>query len=154
MKKPVIFLAAPYMHPQAHIRQLRADFVARATAILLAHGHPVLSPVLAWHAVIEDLPHQIRYSEAYWKRVEVESFVRCDFFLAISLQGWERSAFVRQGSRLAHEAGIQSMAVNATLDEIRAFAAAFARWRDGGGFDRGEKFSAVAWNRPRAMQYA
>lgn len=57
-KKPLIYLASPYSHEDASVRQERYEIVSRVTALLISRGYVVFSPIAYSHPLNEriDIP--------------------------------------------------------------------------------------------------
>jgi len=94
----VIYLASPYSHPDAAVRQQRFHDACRATAALLHAGHVVFSPVVQSHPLVA---YGLPGDWAFWERVDREHLERCDDVVVLMLDGWRESVGVQAEIRLA-----------------------------------------------------
>lgn len=97
----MIYLASPYSHPDAAIRQQRFENACDAAAILMRDGKVVFSPIAHTHpiAVRNELPLGWEFWEAF-DRTFVE---RCDSLCVLMLPGWEQSRGVMGEIAIAEE---------------------------------------------------
>ena len=94
----MIYLASPYAHPDAAVRQQRFHDACRATAALLDAGHVVFSPVVHSHPLVA---YGLPGDWAFWERVDREHLERCDDVVVLMLDGWRKSVGVEAEIRLA-----------------------------------------------------
>jgi len=96
----MIYLASPYSHPEAKVRQERFDLVCAATARLLSDGHLVFSPVAHSHPLTRfGLPCGFEF----WEAFDFEMLSFCDALWIFTLDGWTGSLGVRREMRIARE---------------------------------------------------
>ena len=94
----MIYLASPYSHPDAAVRQQRFHDACRATAALLHAGHVVFSPVVHSHPLVA---YGLPGGWAFWERIDREHLERCDAVVVLLLDGWRASIGVQAEIRLA-----------------------------------------------------
>jgi hypothetical protein len=98
----MIYLASPYSHPDAAIRDERFRAACQAAASLLRSGRAVFSPIAHSHPLVEfGLPTDWEF----WQRCNVEHLQRCDELVVLTLDGWQESVGVQAEIRIARESG-------------------------------------------------
>jgi|SRR6516225_289064 hypothetical protein len=98
----MIYLASPYSHPDAGIREQRFQAACRAAATLLRSGHCVFSPVVHSHPLVA---HGLPTGWAFWQHVDLEHLRWCDVVVVLMLEGWEESVGVQAEIRTARALG-------------------------------------------------
>lgn len=84
-----IYLACPYSHPDAVIRERRAVAAGSYAALLAKHRVPCYCPVASWHyvSVQNALPGD---AETWW--MQDKAFLdRCGAFWFVQGEGWNTS---------------------------------------------------------------
>jgi hypothetical protein len=98
----MIYLASPYSHPDAAIRQRRFEAVCRVAARLLRQGRTVYSPIVYGHALCAyGVPGDWRF----WQRHDRPLLEACDEVVVLMLDGWENSVGVHAEIAFAREMG-------------------------------------------------
>lgn len=98
----MIYLASPYSHPEAAIREARFQAVCQAAAALIRAGQVVFSPIAHSHGMVTfGLPTDW----PFWERCDREHLARCDEVMVLTLGGWRESAGVTAEIRIAGELG-------------------------------------------------
>jgi hypothetical protein len=98
----MIYLASPYSHPDAAVRDQRYLAACRAAVSLLRNGETVFSPVVQGHALSRfGLPTDW----AFWQRHDEQHLARCDEVFVLALPGWEESEGVQHEISLARRLG-------------------------------------------------
>lgn len=96
----MIYLASPYTHSDASVRESRFDAACKATAELVRSGQVVFSPITHGHPLVRfGLP--IEWD--YWARFDHEYLRRCDRMVVLTLDGWRESRGVQAEIDLAIE---------------------------------------------------
>jgi hypothetical protein len=97
MKRPIIYLACPYSHPNWQTRLDRFDASARAAAMLIRKGLVVYSPITMTHPIDVALAeNQGSMGSDYWCDFD-ESFMDvCTEMLILTLDGWRESNGIRR----------------------------------------------------------
>ena len=91
----LLYVAAPYTHPDSAVREHRFQAVCRASALLMQSNIVVFSPLshsvpIAQHGGLDELDH------TFWMSMVMPLLERSDELLVLGLDGWERSEGVRE----------------------------------------------------------
>jgi len=98
----MIYLASPYSHPDATVREQRFRAACRATAGLFAAGHAVFSPIVHGHPLVR---HGMPTDWSFWEPFDREHLARCDEMVVLTIDGWRESVGVAAETRIARELG-------------------------------------------------
>ena len=98
----MIYLASPYSHPDATIREQRFHDVCRMAARLMQQGHVVFAPIVHGHPLVD---HGLPTDWLFWERFDREHLRRCDELVVLRLDGWRESVGVAAEIRFAAELG-------------------------------------------------
>ena len=98
----MIYLASPYTHPDASIREERFHAVCQATAALMRSGHVVFAPIVHGHPLVE---HGLPVEWPFWERFDREHLARSDELVVLMLEGWRESVGVAAEIEMAREMG-------------------------------------------------
>lgn len=100
----LIYLASPYSHPEAEVRQQRFETVCHVAAKLMAEGKHVFSPIAHTHpiALKGDLP----LGFDYWEEFDRKMIAACGELWVVRMDGWETSKGVKAEVGIAGELGI------------------------------------------------
>lgn len=122
----MIYLASPYSHSEAVVREERFRAACRATARLIAAGHVVFSPIVHGHPLVH---HGLPTDWSFWERFDRDHLVRCDEVVVLTLDGWRESVGVAAEIRIAEELGkpVRYLAPDATGSPTLAHVATEAR---------------------------
>ena len=90
---PLIYLASPYSHADAAIKELRHRQVCLAAAHLIARGVTVFSPVAHSHPIA--LHGKAQGDWATWEKQCLALLDRCDLMLVLMLEGWRESTGIK-----------------------------------------------------------
>jgi len=93
MHKPIrIYLASPYAHEYEWVRWKRYEQVKIKTALLMAAGYVVFSPIVHSHNLVENLPGITRDDLDFWMKQDT-SYIRiwANELWVFCLPGWQRS---------------------------------------------------------------
>lgn len=93
----LIYLASPYSHPNAFIREQRFDEACRAAGKIMKLGHVVFSPIAHSHPIAE---RGIEGSWDFWQKQDLPILERCDALAVLELDGWKESVGVQ--AEIAH----------------------------------------------------
>jgi hypothetical protein len=85
----IVYLAAPYSHPEPLVREFRFNAVSLAAAKLIDRGIVVYSPVSHSHPI--SLTGQIDGSWATWGKQCLALLDVCSHLLVLTLPGWDKS---------------------------------------------------------------
>jgi len=98
----VIYLASPYSHPDAAVRDERFHAVCCSVVALLDTGVSVFSPIAHSHALVA---HGLPTDWSFWEAVDRDHLLRCDELVVLMLDGWRESVGVAAELRIAAELG-------------------------------------------------
>jgi len=99
------YLASPYTHTDATVRQARYEAACRAAAELMLRGRVVFSPIAHSHPIEAHMPHA--QSEEFWLRQCRPLLQACSRVAVLCLDGWQESRGLAEEIRIARERGIQ-----------------------------------------------
>jgi hypothetical protein len=104
MQHGLTYLATPYSHPDAAVRQARFDAVNGVAASMVADGQHVFSPIGHSHpmALVADLPTEWEY----WSEFDSLMLSICTRLVVLCLDGWRESVGVRHEIEIAEAMGI------------------------------------------------
>lgn len=94
----MIYLAAPYTHPDPEVVKQRIEAFYKKQVQLIHKGHYVVSPLDKIHMATI---HQIKTNWDWWKEYSAELMDRCDTVYILMLDGWEESIGVQEEIKLA-----------------------------------------------------
>lgn len=100
----MIYLACPYSHPDASVRQQRFEAACRHAAKLIREGEVVFSP-LSHSSPIADLGDLDPLSHAIWMPQNWWFVCHAEKVVVLRLEGWEESRGVQQELRWARQLG-------------------------------------------------
>jgi hypothetical protein len=96
------YLASPYSHPDAAVREARFQAVCEAAARLMQDGRHVLSPIAHSHPIAA---YGLPTDWSYWEASARRHIEQCDELLVLMLDGWDHSVGVRAEIEIAREMG-------------------------------------------------
>lgn len=111
----MIYLASPYSHPDAAVREQRYHATCSAAAQLINAGHAVFAPIVQGHALV---PYGLPTCWSYWEPHAKQHLQRCDELVVLTLDGWDTSEGVQAEITLAHGLGMSVYYMAQRLDEI------------------------------------
>ena len=86
----VLYLAAPYSHPDPAVRAARADLASQCAAWLTAMGHNVISPLSMGHHMAtagQEIGLELPVEWARWRVVCLRMLEACDGLAVLMLEG-------------------------------------------------------------------
>lgn len=99
----MIYLTAPYSHPDPEIKQKRMEMFYRTDAKLSSEGNFTISPLLK----VETTKHgKMPDSWEYWKDYSQNLLLKCDKMIVIKMDGWGYSEGVLAEIAFCKEIGI------------------------------------------------
>ncbi len=100
----LVYLASPYSHPDASVREDRFRAVCKAAGHMMAEGEFVYSPIAHTHPIAceTDLPK----GWFYWSEFDRLIISKCDELCVLTLDGWDKSEGVAAEIKIAEELGI------------------------------------------------
>ena len=97
----ITYLASPYSHPLASVREARFRLVCHAAAYLIQTGYVIFSPIAHTHHIaMHDLPKDFDY----WSKIDMEFLAVCGSMIVLMLDGWEKSVGVKAETHIMREA--------------------------------------------------
>jgi nucleoside 2-deoxyribosyltransferase len=102
----MIYLAAPYSHPDPKVREERYQKVCEVTAILIRAGFPVFSPITHSHPLVA---YGLPTDWEFWSRWDEIYLKRSDAMIVLTFEGWEKSQGVQAETAMAKALGISVM---------------------------------------------
>jgi nucleoside 2-deoxyribosyltransferase len=98
----MIYLAAPYSHPEPSVREQRFRAACIAAARLIRAGHVIFSPISHGHPIAA---YGLPTDWWFWERHDREQLAQCDEVVVLTLDGWRKSVGVQAEIRIAGELG-------------------------------------------------
>lgn len=85
----MIYLASPYSHPDAFVREERYLLAMKAMCRLLEQGEYVYAPIVHCHelAKVADLPRDA----GFWRRYNFHMLAKSERIGVLRIDGWDRS---------------------------------------------------------------
>lgn len=104
MNRTLIYLAVPYSHPDARVRDARFHAVNNEAARMMADGLHVFSPISHTHpiALAGDLPTDW----AFWQEYDKAILRACCKLVVLMLPGWDASKGIAGEMVIAREMAI------------------------------------------------
>jgi hypothetical protein len=96
----MIYLASPYTHPDARVREARFEQACRAAAALIRAGVAVFSPVAHSHPIAH---FGVPTTWEYWSHIDREYLARSEVLAILTLPGWRESVGVTAEMEMALE---------------------------------------------------
>lgn len=100
----MIYLASPYSHPDAAVRQSRYEAACEAAGVLARHGYHVFSPIAHSHGIA--LHGGTGGSWEDWERQDLVMLAKASAFVLLPLEGWKESHGVRVEAEHAARQGL------------------------------------------------
>ena len=88
----MIYLAAPYSHPDAQTRRFRYEKTSEAFMALMKSGVNVFSPLNHTVPMVEEFGLELSHEE--YLRLDLEFLQFCDELLVLTLPHWRKSVGV------------------------------------------------------------
>ena len=101
----LIYLATPYSHPNAAVRQARFEAVNVAAAELMGQGLHIYSPISHTHHIA--LAGQLPLGWEYWEKYDRAILAACKEVIVLMLDGWKESKGVTAEIKIATELGLK-----------------------------------------------
>lgn len=108
----MIYLAAPYSHPDKKIVQARMEDIYKVMYIYMKRGEHILTP-LAMHEVV--VRHNLPDDFIYWGKYCLDILKRCDKMVILKLPGWEYSLGIQKEMEFCKENNIPIEYINTPL---------------------------------------
>jgi len=104
MPSKLVYLATPYSHPEAAIREMRFEEVNRVAADMMRRGEHVFSPISHTHpiALAGDLPK----GWDFWQDYDRAILSSCYKLVVLMQDGWRESVGVQAEISIARDMGL------------------------------------------------
>jgi hypothetical protein len=83
----LVYLASPYAHPSAAVREARLEAVRYLCGQMVNQGRIVMSPLV----YLGELAYKGVHPPQGWYAFDLQLLARCDEMLVLQLPGWEDS---------------------------------------------------------------
>lgn len=100
----LIYVAAPYSHPESAVVAERMDMFTRTMAKLIEDGHHPVSPLMN-HYLAERIKVNFPLNWTYWEDYSRKLLDRCDSMIVITMPGWRKSTGVTAEIEMAEAVG-------------------------------------------------
>ena len=98
VKNTFEYLACPYSHPYAEIREQRFEAVNKVAAKLMKEGRIIFSPISHTHPIAQyGLPKEWEF----WRKYDRRFISLCEKVVVLMLGGWKESVGVQAEIKLA-----------------------------------------------------
>lgn len=105
MTRPLAYLAVPYSHPEASVREERFKAANKMAGQLLNAGWVVFSPISHTHPIALECSLPLGWE--FWENFD-KSFLSCSKYLfVLRLDGWEQSKGVQGEIKIAQNMGVE-----------------------------------------------
>lgn len=100
----VIYLASPYSHPDAAVREENFRKVSKFAAKMNAEGLVTFSPITYGHTLVQF--RQMPTDWEFWQNFCFKLLIKCDKLTVLMIDGWEKSRGVAEELSIARDHGI------------------------------------------------
>lgn len=99
----MIYLASPYSHPDAAVRQMRYEIARSVTVWAVHRGHIIFSPIVYGHDLAKqgETPGDWRF----WQHFDEEMIALAAQVWILTIDGWQESVGVTAERELARKLG-------------------------------------------------
>jgi hypothetical protein len=95
--KPIVYLAAPYSHPNQDVRLWRYQAITAVAAHLISQGEVVFSPITMTHPIDLILAEEgATLGSDYWVDFDTSFMQFCSEIAVLRLDGWHESRGVQR----------------------------------------------------------
>lgn len=117
MSKLKIYLASPYSHPEAQVREYRFAKACVAAGALFKKGYIVFSPIAHTHSIA--LKHDLPKGIEFWEELDRSFIEWADAVVVLVIGGTEESKGIAREVEIANSLGKRIHYFH--LDEIQSF---------------------------------
>ena len=111
--KSLIFLASPYSHESAKVREIRYNDALEITTAILRRGRFIFSPIVFCHHIA--LQHKLPKDAAYWEAYNEAMLKVCDELYILCINGIDTSKGVHREIILAESISMRRTFVEKSL---------------------------------------
>lgn len=108
----IVYLASPYSHPDASVRNERFVSACRYAAKLMQSGHVVFCPIAHSHPIALQMDDGFATDHDFWMAQDLPLLSHCDYLYVLALPGWEHSRGIMDETEFARTHGIPIHLVN------------------------------------------
>lgn len=105
MKKPLVYLAVPYTHPDKAVQQARFEAVNKMASRLMMQGLKIFSPISHTHPIA--MAGEMPTGWEFWRDFDFAYLTHCYKLMVYKLEGWDRSTGVTAEIKMATELGLE-----------------------------------------------
>ena len=87
MDPKLVYIASPYAHPSAEVREARLEAVRHVCGRMVNEGKIVMSPLV----YLGELAYRGVHPPQGWYAFDLQLLARCDELIVLQLPGWEDS---------------------------------------------------------------
>lgn len=110
------YLASPYSHADAEVRNARYHTVCELLAKLANDGAIAYSPIVHWHNVAHE--YKMRTDAEFWKRHNFALLRSASHLIVARIEGWDRSVGVREEIDFAKSIGLPIYYIEPTTQKL------------------------------------
>jgi hypothetical protein len=98
------YLASPYSHPDADIREENFVKISKVASKMIAEGLSVISPITYGHTLLKY--HKLPEDWEFWQNFCFQILIKCDKLIVCKMEGWDKSKGVAEEISIARDHGI------------------------------------------------
>jgi hypothetical protein len=106
-----IYLASPYSHPEASVREARYVAACKKAAQYANRGIAVFSPIAHTHHMADYMDEAKRMDFDLWMRMDLPLLKNADELHVLCIEGWRTSRGVNREIEFATQIGIPQQQV-------------------------------------------
>ena len=99
------YIASPYTHADAAVRQERFEAVCKYAANLMRAGQPVFSPIAHSHPIEQHFPEKQGFD--FWMAQDLPVLRHATHVIVYKLPGWDQSKGIAKELAVARELNMQ-----------------------------------------------
>lgn len=104
----IYYLATPYGHAKAEIRDERERIAKLLVADLVSRGMHVFCPI-AYGSILKAKSEVQEWTHDNWIAFDLQFLAKCDILLIAKMHDWHKSRGIQQERNFAAKAGIPTM---------------------------------------------
>lgn len=101
-----VYIASPYSHPEASVRQERHVAACKKAAQYAAKGIPHFSPIAQSHPVADHMDEKSRMDFDLWMKLDLPLLRMASELHVLCIDGWRQSRGVTREIEYADQLGI------------------------------------------------
>lgn len=98
-QRTLVYLGAPYSHPDLDVRVARFDEINRTASFLVRKGFHIYSPISHSHPIV--LAGGLPTGWEFWEEYDTAVLSVCRAFAGLKLPGWEGSTGLAGETKIA-----------------------------------------------------